>query len=1255
MTHASSTNASGVPAAPSALDARSRGLALVAFFVSGASSLIFQSIWGRRLHLVFGATGFATSTVVTAFMAGLGLGAFLAGKHGHRIRRPLLAYAAVEVGVGLWALFVPSLVDPEGFLATVNGFMRNELGATSWQFMFGRFLCVLPILLVPTTLMGASLPLLAQHFVRSDQSSRQVGAWVGALYSVNTLGAVVGNALSGFVLMPKLGLVATNLVAVGMNLALGGTIWLLRKRLAVEVPPPPAPDTDEGESPATTDTEDDFAVRVGPWSRRIAVISFGVSGAASLCNEVVWTRALAMTIGSSVYSFTLILVTFLVGIAGGSAIAAASFARGSRPIVGLAVASAFLTFVANGVRAVSDGATLWIALSFLFCVPIALLATGLVVRTRRNGPDAEAPIAPALLLLVVPMTAAIVNQALVTDRLRLLALFLTVAVECIAILVGLLTVLRRYPMLQLGVVQLGIAAATFANYVVQDEIPCGFASMVQALRSLYTTGTGQDFHLYQHVGTVQLLMLVTAALCILPSTVGMGAMFPLTLRVFTSGGRSVARDVGVVYASNTLGSIVGAWVPGFLLMPWIGTEMTLIVAVVLNLLLALVLVIAAASAEPRPTPDGKPTPLPAWHTVSVYVLAPLVPALVALLWIASMRESSPLRWDLGRMSMGVFRLSLSESGEDVCDPGQTAGLHLLFYEDGLSTTVSVEHWGEHIALKNNGKVDASNGDDMPTQIMVGAYPLLLHPRGPEGLDLAVIGFGSGVTVGTTLQFPVRRVDVIELERAIPAAARHFVDVNHLDFPLDRFPYVRMPRLEVVNDDGRNYLASTDRQYDVIISEPSNPWITGVSDLFTADHFRITKRRLRPGGIYCQWVQLYELSPENIKSIYRTFASQFRHVLVFAADDLSSDTILLGSDSPIPMDLQRLGRAFRHPDVPKELERAHVRSPYDLYARLLLGGRGEVEQYAQIEWRKEGGAWESFADSSNDPARSCTGRCRREPAGINTDDNMRIEFAAPRDLIGYDRYEGYLVNIYSPEWPFGRVVRQLQGFGEGDVAAARYADLGLVLLGHSRRVEAAELIERSGQVGRSERTRLAFEVFTLLVGRSGEPLVPIESPVPGPQLAARDARLLVEGFADVRAAVDQGRFEDAYDALQAIPAPVRRHSGPSLRLLEAWLSYKTAGAHPGAGAGHPSRYAHAAEELEAILTAYPDYVARHPEIHYFLARSYDGDLRADEAVASMRTYVEALDAARTAAAAAAVGSPGQPSPPVAPRGAQAPMR
>src|SRR5262249_19141622 len=130
----------------------------------------------------------------------------------------------------------------------------------------------------------------------------------------------------------------------------------------------------------------------------------------------------------------------------------------------------------------------------------------------------------------------------------------------------------------------------------------------------------------------------------------------------------------------------------------------------------------------------------------------------------------------------------------------------IFYRDGVTTTLTVERWsmGErtHYALKNNGKVDASNGDDMPTQVLVSAFPLLLHPPGPEQANVAIVGWGSGVTVGTTLQFPVRQVDVVELERATIDASRFFTEVNHLTYNLPQFPYVSTPRLAVLNNDGR---------------------------------------------------------------------------------------------------------------------------------------------------------------------------------------------------------------------------------------------------------------------------------------------------------------------------------------------------------------------------------------------------------------------------------------------------------------------
>ena len=773
--------------------------------------------------------------------------------------------------------------------------------------------------------------------------------------------------------------------------------------------------------------------------------------------------------------------------------------------------------------------------------------------------------------------------------------------------------------------------------VYQDDVNCALGAMV----------AGIDF-LPDHIGTVRFFSVLVSAVCTLPATLGMGAMFPITLRLYTRGGEHVADDVGRVYGANTLGSIVGAWVPGFVLMPRYGMQAALFAGMALNFGMALVMLVVAA-AEPseadgdaeasrddtaaggpeddREAPTAKPEDdveregQAVLESVLIYALAPILPAIIAITWSALFQPSPPafvqnlhLRWNTTRMTLGVFRPSVAAHA---CQEAQGTHIETVFNRDGWSTTVTVErYWGTHLAMKNNGKVDASNGEDMPTQINMAAYPLLMHQDGPEGLDLAVIGFGSGVSPGAALQFPVRSVDVIELERAIPEAARWFADVSHLDFNLSEYPFVEMDRLEIINDDGRNYLAATDREYDIILSEPSNPWITGVSDLFTEEHFRISKRRLREGGIYCQWVQLYELSPENIKIIYRTFASQFEHVVALSADDFSPDTLLLGSDSPLPFDLERVRRAYETEGVQDDLERATLMTPHDLFARVLLADREEIMQFTQIEYRRDTpeSDWEEHVESDNDPDRPCEmPLCRRVPVEINTDDNMRIEFAAPRDLIGYERYKDYLRDhFYAATWPYGDIPERLEGLGEGEERARNLAELAFSIFATGGRREARDLVEASLETATVREGFVAVEVIRALLSPEGEPAVRISRPRPGPEVSARDRRTLEEGFDAVRAAVDAGDWGAALNHMEDIPSPVRLHSGPSMRLLHAYLLYKTGNVHP--------RYDEVVTILEELSGTHPQFVRDRPELQYFLARSLWAEGTFAAGVRVMRRYV-----------------------------------
>ncbi len=210
-----------------------RRFAHVAFLFSGASSLVFQTVWTRMLHHVFGAKSAAIGAVFVAFMVGLGFGAWISGRMADRIKHPIFAYALIEIAIAAWGLLIPFLVDSEGFLATVNAFLRQELSAESGTFMSARFLCVVPILLVPTTLMGMSLPLLAQHVAREERGKgpNLVGVYVGALYAIHIFGAACEPILPPFILMRTAGLAITNVIASSLCLTLAALIFAFRKPL----------------------------------------------------------------------------------------------------------------------------------------------------------------------------------------------------------------------------------------------------------------------------------------------------------------------------------------------------------------------------------------------------------------------------------------------------------------------------------------------------------------------------------------------------------------------------------------------------------------------------------------------------------------------------------------------------------------------------------------------------------------------------------------------------------------------------------------------------------------------------------------------------------------------------------------------------------------------------------------------------------------------------------------------------------------
>jgi len=254
----------------------------------------------------------------------------------------------------------------------------------------------------------------------------------------------------------------------------------------------------------------------------------------------------------------------------------------------------------------------------------------------------------------------------------------------------------------------------------------------------------------------------------------------------------------------------------------------------------------------------------------------------------------------------------------------------------------------------NGRTNASDSEnDMPTQVMLAQAPLLVAPRIDNAL---VIGFATGVSVGAILQSPIGSVTCVELEPATVNGSRYFDHVNHR--PLND------PRVRLIIDDARTYLRVTPDRYDIIVSEPSHPWVPGVANLFTQEFFTMGRDRLREQGVFVQWLQIYQLSTDSLRSVLATFHKVFPHVLVFQVGGVAKgkDLILVGSNTPLNLD--RLQERMADKRIGEELARVNLKSESDVRS------------------------WYVCDESKLAPAVF--------GAKINTDDNMHIETTVPRE-------------------------------------------------------------------------------------------------------------------------------------------------------------------------------------------------------------------------------------------------------------------
>ncbi|MCZ7592756.1 MAG: fused MFS/spermidine synthase [Kiritimatiellae bacterium] len=267
------------------------------FFLSGLAALVYQLLWMRQLGFIFGNTVYASATVLTAFMGGLAIGAHLFGRWAERLKNPLRTFAVLEWIIAAYALCIPWLFQ---LIRVVYRYAYQNISSDLAFLTPLRFVLAILILLIPTIAMGGTLPVLIRGLARSDE---QFGARLGWLYGVNTLGAVAGVFISGFYLIPAIGLTYTNVLAASTEVVAGIGAWLFATA-SKTIP-----------EPVIEPKRASFSWRTMPSASRYAISIATLCGFLSLALEVIWFRSLILVFGSTTYSFTVMLGVFLLGMA----------------------------------------------------------------------------------------------------------------------------------------------------------------------------------------------------------------------------------------------------------------------------------------------------------------------------------------------------------------------------------------------------------------------------------------------------------------------------------------------------------------------------------------------------------------------------------------------------------------------------------------------------------------------------------------------------------------------------------------------------------------------------------------------------------------------------------------------------------------------------------------------------------------------------------------------------------------------------
>lgn len=711
-------------------------LLLLLFFFSGFVGLMYELVWIRVLSVIFGKTIGAATIVVSVYMAGLGLGSLYWGRKIDTIKNHLKTFGLLQFGIAISCLLVMAffVILPQLYRFIYNALHISQ--TTSLIFIFiVSFLCML----VPTFLMGGTLPVISKCYIQND---REIGRGIGALYTVNTCGGIFGAGLTGYILIGTIGQAQTQITAIMISIVLGGISFLLQSSSERNT---------HGEEALVT-------VEYPAGVIKVSLLVAGLSGFCGLAYEILATRVLGIFLLNSTYSFSSILIIFLLGISIGSFI--------------------FTKYL-------SDKKQLLMILAF------AQILIGVYIITL-------SPFFNDIPVILDP--------------------------------------LRR-----------NILRISFFK--------------------------------------VMLPGLILSSILLLIPAIGMGISFPIVCRLYTSHIQTIGNKVGKIFFVNTLGSITGPLVAGFILIPLLGVSRGIIGIAFITLLLGISLVFFYSDTKQK-------------NMFSIISAGILVFCLLAAYFgITNSRIHPP----------SIFR---SKSHVDA----------IRYYKETSEGTVIVredKRTGVRALYVNNNAACGVTYDALHVVKMLGHLPFIVNPA---LRDVCIIGFGIGITTSAVTRHPVKAIDCIEICPGVKDAASYFSQYNN--------NIVSHPKVRFIGGDGRNHLLLTKKKYDLISCDPIHPSL-GCGNLYTKEYFQLCRNHLTNQGVVTQYLPLHKLSLHEFKSLIKTFASVFPHTSVWLAH---SHCVLLGTLQNFSIDFNYLS-AFLY-----RLRDNILFDPYQVATTLFLDNR-----------------------------------------------------------------------------------------------------------------------------------------------------------------------------------------------------------------------------------------------------------------------------------------------------------------------------